>query len=66
MKVPAGWKGHFVSPDVDTELRKSKLFNSRVMAASMEEISTSFTEIELNYPQSYETLPGLPPVNLEN
>jgi len=34
--------------------------------ASMEEISTSFTEIELNYPQSYETLPGLPPVNLEN
>ena len=66
MKVPAGWKGRFVSPQVDTKLKRSKLLNSRVMAASMEEISTSFTEIELNYPQSYETLPGLPPVNLEN
>ncbi len=66
MKVPAGWKSGFVSPQVNTKLKKSKLLNSRVMVADMEEITTSFTEIELNYPQSYETLPELPPINLEN
>ena len=64
-QVPEGWKGRFVAPKVDTKNKRSRLLNSRVQAATMEEISTSFTKLSINYPETYETLPGLPPINNE-
>tara|TARA_R100000951_G_scaffold81959_1_gene69648 strand:- start:4762 stop:5754 length:993 start_codon:yes stop_codon:yes gene_type:complete len=63
--VPEGWKARFVGPKVDTKNKRSRLLNSRVQAATMEEISTSFTKLSINFPETYETLPGLPPVNNE-
>jgi hypothetical protein len=65
-KVPEGWKGRFVAPKVDTKNKRSRLLNSRVQAATMEEISTSFTKLSINYPETYDTLPGLPPINNDN
>jgi len=65
-RIPKGFKGHFVGPNVSTNLKKSRLLNSNVIAADMGEISTSFTKLSINYPETYDTLPGLPPINNDN
>lgn len=69
--IPLGNKVIFTSTDVDMEQRKSAQLNDITHVFTMEDItdtvnSVPISSLKLNYPESFETLPGLPPINPNN
>jgi len=61
--LPIGQKFHTVASTVDTENKGSAQLNAKREAYTLDDISSSFTKIELHFPTDFDPVVGLPPLN---